>query len=104
MKGLRFADSQESCFEGWKRSHMGFFALLFGRLLISRNRVFRLRNVQILLLLSWKMVVLLIFTNSVFKLQNVQIWTVSNCNGVYLLIVGNNILRSQNVQIIASTF
>ena len=53
-------------------------------LLIPRNRVFRLRNVQIWVVLSWMVVVLLIFTNSVFKLQNVQIWTVSNCKGVYL--------------------
>ena len=30
MKGLRFADTQESCFESWKRSYMGFAALLCG--------------------------------------------------------------------------
>ena len=30
MKGLRFADTQESCFEVWKRSYMGFSALLCG--------------------------------------------------------------------------
>ena len=51
---------------------------------ILRNRVFRLRNLQNWVVLSWKVVVLLIFTNSVFKLLNVQIWTVSNCKGVYL--------------------
>ena len=27
-KELRFADTQESCFEAWKRSHMGCCALL----------------------------------------------------------------------------
>ena len=28
IKELRFANSQESCFEAWKRSHMGCSALL----------------------------------------------------------------------------
>ena len=31
MKGLRFADTQGSCFEAWKRSHMGCAAMLCGR-------------------------------------------------------------------------
>ncbi len=31
MKGLRFADTQESSFEAWKRSQMGCSALLCGR-------------------------------------------------------------------------
>ena len=31
MKLLRFADTQESCFEAWNRSHIGCSALLFGR-------------------------------------------------------------------------
>ena len=31
MKGLRFADTQESCFESWKRSHMGCTAMLCSR-------------------------------------------------------------------------
>ena len=30
MKGLRFADTQESCFEAWNRSHMSCSALLCG--------------------------------------------------------------------------
>ena len=62
---------------------------------ILRNRVFWFRNVQIRVVLSWKVVVLLIFTNYVFKLQNVLIWTVSNCKGVYLMIVRNGILGSE---------
>ena len=28
MKGLRFGDTQESCFEAWKRSNMGCATLL----------------------------------------------------------------------------
>ena len=31
MKGLRFADTQESCFEACNRSHMDCFALLCDR-------------------------------------------------------------------------
>ena len=40
-KGLRFADTQESCFEPWNRSHLGSSALLcyVVDLLILRNRV-----------------------------------------------------------------
>ncbi len=72
-------------------------------LLILMNRISRLRNVQICVMLSWKVVVLLILTNSVFKLQNVQIWNVSNCKGVYLLIFRNGIFKSRNVVIFAVT-
>ncbi len=31
MKGLRFAGTKESCFEAWKRLHVGCAALLCGR-------------------------------------------------------------------------
>ena len=31
MKGLRFADAQESCFHAWKRSYMGRADLQGGR-------------------------------------------------------------------------
>ena len=31
MKGLRFANTQETCFEAWKRSHMGSAFLEGGR-------------------------------------------------------------------------
>ena len=60
--------------------------------LIPKNRVFRLRNVQICVVLFWNEVVLLKFTNSVFMLQIVEICTVSKCNVLYLLIVVNGIL------------
>ena len=40
MKGLRFADTQESCFEAWKRSHMGSSALLCGRFADSEESRF----------------------------------------------------------------
>ena len=31
IKGFRIADTQELCFEAWKRLHMGCAALLFVR-------------------------------------------------------------------------
>ncbi len=103
MKGLRFADTQELCFEAWKLGNVrimlvqAFYVVNF---LILRNRFFRLRNVQIMVVLSWKVVVRLIFTNSAFKLQHVRIWNVYNSKWVNLLNVRNGIFRSRNVQII----
>ena len=47
MKGLRFANTQQSGFEAWKSSYMGFSPCYVVDLMILRNRVFRLRNVQI---------------------------------------------------------
>ncbi len=41
IKGLRFADTQESCFEPWKRSHMGCSALLFGQFADSQESRFQ---------------------------------------------------------------
>ncbi len=100
MKGLRFADTQELCFEAWKLCIMLVQPFYVVNLLILTNRVFRLRNVQIWVVLSWKVVVRLIFTNSVFKLQNFQIWNVYNYKWVYLLIVRNGIFRSRNVRLL----
>ena len=40
MKELRHADTQESCFEAWKRSHMGRSALIFGRFADSKESRF----------------------------------------------------------------
>ena len=93
MKGLRLDDTEESFFELGK-GHIRVLPLCYiVDLLILKNRVFRLRNVQIWVVLS--SIILLIFTNSVFKLQNVQIWTESNCKWVYLLIVMSGILGSK---------
>ena len=46
MKRLRFADTQESCFEAWKRSHMGCAALICGRFYDAQELRFRLRIIQ----------------------------------------------------------
>ncbi len=44
MKGFRFADTLESCFESWKRSHMACSALLFGRFADSQESRFSKRS------------------------------------------------------------
>ena len=41
IKGLRFGDSQESCFEAWKRSHMDCSAFLCGRFADSQESRFQ---------------------------------------------------------------
>ncbi len=47
LKGLWFPYTQESCFDAWKRSHMGCSPCYVVDLLILKNRFFKLRNVQI---------------------------------------------------------
>ena len=37
MRVRRFADTQESCFEGWNRSHLACFAILYGRFADSQE-------------------------------------------------------------------
>ena len=46
MKRLRFTDTQESCFEAWKRSHMGCAALICGPFYDAQESRFRLRIIQ----------------------------------------------------------
>ena len=41
MKELRFANTQESCFETWKRSYMGCSALLCCRFDVSQESCFQ---------------------------------------------------------------
>ena len=41
MKGLRFADTQELCFEAWKRSNMACSAMLCGRFADSQKSCFQ---------------------------------------------------------------
>ena len=43
-KGLLFADTQESCFEAWNRSHMGCEALLCVRFADVQELRFKLEN------------------------------------------------------------
>ena len=99
-------------------------------LLMLRNRIFRLRNVQKWAVPSckgsncWssgiafsdcetvryglfrpaKGVDLLMVRKSVFMLRIVQIWAVPNCNYVYFLCVRNDDFRLRNVQLWALAF
>ncbi len=41
MKGLRFADTQELCFEAWKRSYNACSALQFGQFSDSQKSCFQ---------------------------------------------------------------
>ena len=73
MKGHRFINTQESCSEAWKRSHMGFYALLCGRFDDSQELCFQASK------RSDMCSVLEIgrcpdFHEFCFKLQNVHIW------------------------------
>ena len=85
MKELRFANTQQTCFEAWKRSYMSCFALLCGRFddaQESRFQATKLSNMGSAVLLGGRSAD---FPNYVFKLKNVQIWIVSKCKRVYLL-------------------
>ena len=76
---LRFADVHEFRFKLEKSSDMGC-AVLQGVLLTdSTNGIIRQRNVCIRAVPSYKMVDLLMLRNRVFRLPNVQIWVVESC-------------------------
>ncbi len=79
MKGLRFADTQELCFEAWKLSYIASSALLCGQLVYSQKSRFLAlkRSLTGSAVLEGGRSVLL--TNSVFKQQNHQTWTMSKC-------------------------
>ena len=79
MKELRFASTQESCFEAWKRSYMGCSAQLCVRFDDSQESGFQATkrsNMGSAVLQGGRSAD---FPNYVFKLQNVQICTVSKC-------------------------
>ena len=85
MKDLRFANTQESCFEAWKRSYMGCSALICGRFDNSQESRFQASkrsNMGSAVLQGGRSAD---FPNYVSKLQILQIWTLSKCNWVYLL-------------------
>ena len=95
MKGLRFANTQQSCFEAWKRSYMGCFALLCGRFDDSQESRFQATkrsNMGSAVLQGGRSAD---FPNYVFKLQNFLICTVSKCKCVFLLIVRMAFSRSK---------
>ncbi len=87
MRGLRYANTQESCFEAWKSSYMNCSALQcvrFDDYQESRFQVTKRSNMGSAVLLGGRSAD---FPNYVFKLQNVLFCNVSNCKRVYLMIV-----------------
>ena len=83
MKGLIFANTQQSCFEAWKRSYMSCFALLCGRFddsQESRFLVTKRSNMCSAVLLGGRSAD---FTNYVFKLQNVHMDCVEVQEGLF---------------------
>ena len=99
LEWTSFADTQGSCFEDWKGSHMGFSALLCGRFADSQESRFQASKRSNICSAVLEVSRFADFHELFFKLQNVQIWNVLNCKGVYWPIVRNVIFRLQNVQI-----
>ena len=100
IKGLRFADTQESCFEPWKRSHMGCSALLCCRFVDSQESRFQASkrpNIDSALLedeLSPDIHEFCVRAPQRSDMDGVEL------DGVYLMILRNGIFRSRNVRII----
>ena len=76
MKRLRFADSQESCFEALKRSHMGCAALLCGRFADAPDSRIQAANRSKMWSAVPPVFNLLMLRNRLFRLRNVQLWPV----------------------------
>ncbi len=122
MKGLRFADTQKSCFEAWKHSHMGCAALLCGRFDNaqeidylgcekfkcgqSRHERTSIADPQESRFQSSKRSDMVLVNGPsadiqefCFQAAKCQTWTLPNCKGVNLLIVRIGISMLRNVQI-----
>ena len=76
MKGLRFAETQESCFEAWKRLHMGCAALLCRRFADAQESCTQAANRSKMGSAAPAVFNLLMLRNRFFRLRNVQIWAV----------------------------
>ena len=92
IKGLRFVDTQELCFEAWKRSYIACSALLCGQFADSQKSRFQASkrtNMCGAVLEGGRPANIHEFC---FQAANVLIWNVYNYKWVYLLIVTNGIL------------
>ncbi len=78
MKGLRFADSQESRFQASKRSTN---VLVNGPFAVIQGFCFQAANFRTWSVPNCKFVNLLIVRNGIFILQNVQIKALPSCKG-----------------------
>ena len=101
MKRLRFADTQESCFEASKRSHMGCSALLCGRLADSQESRFQASKRSNMIGAVLKGGRSANIHEFCFQPEKRSDMDCSKSKGFYLLIFRNGILSSRIVQIIA---
>ena len=76
IKGLRFGNTQESCFEAWKRSNMDCAALLCVRFAVAQNSCIQAEKRSKMWSAAPAVFNLLMLRNRLFRLRNVQIWAV----------------------------
>ena len=98
LEGGRSAHIHELCFHATERLDIDCIELQGVYLLIVRNGIFMLRNVQIRAVPSCKRVDLFMLRNSVFTVRNVEIWAVVSINEVDLLMLRNRVFRLRIVQ------
>ena len=75
-KGLRFGDSQESCFESFNLSHMGGVALLCGRFADAQESRIQAANRSKTWSAATQVLNFLMLRKRLFRLRNVKIWVV----------------------------
>ena len=73
MEGLRFADTQETCFEGWICSHMGCNVILCSRFAKFLELLFQLENRSERPVPNWKVFYFRFVRNGTFRPRSVQI-------------------------------
>ena len=83
MKGIRFADTQELCFEVWKHSNMACSAQLCGRFADSQKSCFQASKRS-----NMSSAVLEVGPSAdiqefYFQAAKVQIWTLSKFQGLF---------------------
>ena len=91
LQGDLFVDCQEWYFQGAKLKDKSTISCKRVDLLMLRNSVFRVRNVEIWAVLSSNEVDLLMHRNRVFRLRNVEKCAVPSRKGVVLFILRNRV-------------
>ncbi len=78
LHDCRFADAQKSRFQAVKRSNMGSAVQQWGRLATSQKSRFQAAKRSVWAVPSSKKIDLLMLRNRVFMLRNVQIWVMDS--------------------------
>ena len=78
MKGIRFADTQKSSFEALKRSYMGCAELLCVRFAAAQEPRIQAANHSKIGSAVPAVFNLLMLRNRLFRLRNIEIWAVSS--------------------------